>query len=437
MKLGRSLFLSFTLLVATMVAPGACGTDGLVGGTCKSGYAYCNGRCLNIESDALNCGRCGNRCESDVACINGYCGGGGEGWGGFGGDGYSGSGNHGQYAGNAGISNDAGDGGSGGFNEFDVIYPQGGSGPDICTPPYDTAEQCGSCANACVEPTPVCADVGNKNYKCQIQCEAPLVNCSNACVDLNSDSDNCGRCGKACPSGICQGGACVGAQAGHIVNICMNFREVAQYSQPTTLLGNAVFLSMESPVKILAYSQYADSAVTTRVNAVIDWAARARGRSYQIATITDPDLVNRQLKKPDFDVFLVYDQKDAPTGTLGAYGTQWNKTLESFSYVGGVIVALDGNTGVKEMPELLTNASLLSTSGHSGVSRTQVYNISPGNVIGANVVSPFMAPRDSCVFTTTLAAGDTTTTWVIADKLANSVGLRPLAVHRIAIPPTQ
>jgi hypothetical protein len=438
MKLGRSLTLSFLMLTASMVAPGACGTDGLVGGTCRKGLSYCKGRCIDLTSDEKNCGQCGKRCDSGVQCIDGFCGGGGEGFGGFGpgGDGWGGNGNFGSLLGGRTSGGRSGGGQAGAITEVDVIYPvggNGGSGGAVCSPPYDTADHCGSCNTVCVEPTPVCADVGNKVFQCQVRCFEPLVNCNNACVDLNSDSDNCGACGAACPSAICQGGKCIGAQAGHIVTICMNYREVSQYSQPTTLLGNAVFLPMNSPVKILAYAEYPDATVRARVDTVIRWAGQARGRSYSITAVTTPDEVNGKLKKPDFDVFLVYDQQLAPAGTLGTYGTQWSKTLESFSYVGGVIVVLDGNTGQREMGELLTNSALLPVSGETSVSRTQVYNRDPGDVIGVNVVSPFLAPRDSCVFTTS-AVDDLTTSLVVTDNPATPSARRPLAVHRIAVP---
>lgn len=433
MKLGRSLMLSVAMLTSALFVPGACGTDGIVGGSCQSGMTFCNGRCIDLSSDERNCGQCSNRCESGVSCLNGFCGGGGEGFGGFGGDGWGGAGNHGQFGGGGGTTGNIDGGGAGGFNEFDVIYPIGGGGNDVCSPPYDTADHCGTCNTVCAEPTPVCADVGNKVYQCQVRCEDPLVNCNNACVDLNSDSDHCGRCNRACPSAICSGGKCIGAQAGHIVSVCMNYREVAASSQATTLLGNAVFLPMANPVKIMAYAEYADTAVVARVNQVIDWAARARGRSYQIATLTNPNDVNSSLKKPDFDVFLVYEQSLAPSGKLGDYGTQWSQTIESFSFVGGVIVVLDGNSGIGEMGELFTNSAILPVTGKTNMSRKEVYNRDPGDVVGVNVVSPFLALRDSCVFTTS-ATEDANTSFVVTDNPTSAADRKPLAVHRIAVP---
>jgi len=41
-------------------------------------------------------------------------------------------------------------------------------------------------------------------------CAAGEATCSGHCVDLNTDFNNCGGCGRACPAGtMCQGGSCV------------------------------------------------------------------------------------------------------------------------------------------------------------------------------------------------------------------------------------
>ncbi|HEY5960590.1 MAG TPA: hypothetical protein VIV60_28750 [Polyangiaceae bacterium] len=461
MKLGRSLTCSMLTLLAAAMVPGACGTDGLVGGNCAKGLTNCANHCVDLNSDRDNCGSCGKQCSAGVECIKGHCGGGDGGDGGWAGDDAQGGGGNHRIDGGSGTDGvDAGDQG-GAFGEFDVTYPpdSGGTGQlggnggfgngtgsngtgsngtgstvPVCTPPYDSADHCGTCNTVCVEPTRVCAPVDGK-FACVPFCDAPLVECAGACVDLNSDSDNCGQCGRVCPSAICQGGQCIGAQAGDIVAMCMNFLETTQASQATQLLGNAVFLPLFNPVKILAYDQYVSPTVRTRVDQTIEWASALR-RAYRITYISSPEAVNQQLKKPDFDVFLVYDQPLAPAGTLGTYGTQWAKTLESFSHVGGTIVVLSGATGTKEMGQLLTNSRLLEVTAESSVSRKDVYLRQPGDTIGHSVFSPFRAPRDSCFFTTPTPT-DSMTVFVVSDNATSATSQRPVVVHRIMIPPVK
>jgi hypothetical protein len=52
------------MLIATAEATG-----------CSSGYQLCNGKCVNLKTDFNNCGRCGNRCYTNIKgkCIDGYC----------------------------------------------------------------------------------------------------------------------------------------------------------------------------------------------------------------------------------------------------------------------------------------------------------------------------------------------------------------------------
>jgi hypothetical protein len=214
----------------------------------------------------------------------------------------------------------------------------------------------------------------------------------------------------------------------------MNYRETSAGVTPTTLLGNAVFLPRFNPVKILAYDEFADPSVRSRVDLTIGWAGADIGQGYRITSINHPDSVNSQLKKPDYDVFLMYEQSLAPTGTLSTYGSKWAQTLESFSYVGGVIVVLSGATGTKEMPEFLTSARLLEVTSETAVSNSFVYNREPGSSLGTGVENQFLAPHDACVFTTP-APSNGSTLFVVTDNAA-AASRRPLAVQRLAIAPT-
>ena len=279
-KLGRSLALAGVVFaVGAMASPG-CGSSGLVGGGCREGLTNCSNMCVNLDTNQYNCGHCGNVCQSGVACLQGKCGGGDE----IGGAGYGGAGGDGNHyrdgsAGDALVSSDAqGDR----INQFDVIYPQGGSTStggassagasnggasgsdsgemDACAPPYNDPLHCGNCTTVCTG-TNVCAPSAG-SYVCSPTCDLPLVPCNGTCVNLNSDPNNCGTCGNVCQSGTCQLNSsgvpkCVGVEPGHFVAICMNYRS-APGRQTTLLLGNSVFLPRLPNVRILAYDQYAD-----------------------------------------------------------------------------------------------------------------------------------------------------------------------------------
>jgi hypothetical protein len=41
---------------------------------CPAGYTNCfNGQCIDTQTDASNCGACGNPCFPDQLCLDGYC----------------------------------------------------------------------------------------------------------------------------------------------------------------------------------------------------------------------------------------------------------------------------------------------------------------------------------------------------------------------------
>src|SRR5207237_2709433 len=42
-------------------------------GGCPPGTTLCAGTCVNLQSNALNCGACGTGCANNQTCINGTC----------------------------------------------------------------------------------------------------------------------------------------------------------------------------------------------------------------------------------------------------------------------------------------------------------------------------------------------------------------------------
>jgi len=272
------------------------------------------------------------------------------------------------------------------------------------------------------------------SFLCVKKCDDPLTLCGNQCVDLNIDPMHCGSCPNVCPSGICQGGQCVGANVGHVVLACMDYSTPVANSPQTVLMGNAVFLPIRNPVRILAYTEYAPAAVRAKVNQDIGFAATARARMYALTTSATYADVTAKLNISAFEVFLIYDQSAAPKGQLATVGAAWQTStvLSSFAAAGGVIVALSSSGGTAEMDQLFTSAELLNVSAETSAANVTLYNRAPADALGINVISPFLAPKNSCTFTTSTAA-DADNIFVIRDAQSPAAGA-PVVVHRVIEP---
>ncbi len=69
---------------------------------------------------------------------------------------------------------------------------------------------CGTCQTKCGAPdggTATCTEAG-RNYTCGISCDVNLTQCGGSCIDPQSDTSNCGRCGHSCVAGACVAGQC-------------------------------------------------------------------------------------------------------------------------------------------------------------------------------------------------------------------------------------
>ena len=418
--------------------PTACGSGGVVGGKCRDGYTSCDGRCVSLAADFDNCGTCGNVCPGDEGCNMGSCDpdtprpqGGSSGTGGT---------NNEAGSGNASGSEQGGSGElpDGGFFDSPVDGQLDAMAPLECLPPHDSPSHCGDCDTQCVEPNPLCAPDGNGSFECVPECVDPLVKCGGQCVDpasFNSDPDNCGKCGNACPSDICQDGKCVGARYGNVALLCSDFGAANASSSLTTLLGNAVFMPATNPVHVLAYTRGASAAAVTRTNQVIAWAGMARGRSADITEAKTVAAVTSNLNVTDYQVLLIHDLDQAGAGEPAIAATTWenDSVLTSFGKAGGVIIVLDGSDGTAEMHELINAGNLLSgpIDGQTEITGDQVFNQAPFDVVGGNVLSPFLGTSHTCTFDTAVAS-DTEVIHVLSDDAAP--GGAPVAIHRVIAP---
>jgi hypothetical protein len=181
--------------------------------TCAPGLVACNGSCVRVAADSLNCGSCGNACPAHVGCAVGRC---------------------------------------------DCREPSLAC-DGVCIDPTHDHDHCGACNHACgatemcsmgaciVEctapghaictvtntmgmRTQTCVDeqtdpmhCGNCSTRCAAgaSCVAGVCTCTTGtscmgnCVDLQTDANHCGTCYTGCgPTGVCTAGACTTCGSG-------------------------------------------------------------------------------------------------------------------------------------------------------------------------------------------------------------------------------
>ncbi|MBN1611659.1 MAG: hypothetical protein JW940_33800 [Polyangiaceae bacterium] len=202
-SIARRLLVSLSAIVAGCTAQ----TDTPV--LCDAGLRPCQSGCVNMTSDATNCGACGNVCPTDQECIASVC-----------------------------TSKDA----TTIENTSTCPEPTEDCAGTCIDTTVDPAN-CGACSNACPEGQTCkrgkcgcpdeytlcgdgCVDMRTDLYHCggcdkacsgeetciagSCECQAHLTRCVDVCVDLQASGDNCGLCGHACDPGLfCGSGLCV------------------------------------------------------------------------------------------------------------------------------------------------------------------------------------------------------------------------------------
>lgn len=403
-RLARTIVLTALAPIAVLVLGQGCGAENaLVGGRCGTGLEECDGVCIDPRTDPQHCGGCSSpACPTGVPCIEGFCGGL---------DGSDGDG-----------SADGSDGSEGDGSEGDgAVIPDGG-----CTPPFDTDDQCGDCFTACL-PTQSCLLQDGGGFACGPKCPLPLVACHGRCVDTTNDPNNCGACGKFCPSQICVSSLCVGTNPGDVVVLGHDFSGGLAGTSQAKALTNAVFIPRTDPLRILSYEQHAEAGAVLRVKNIVQSAAFGRRLSYTVSR-SDADLRRADLIR-DFDVVLVYDQAQATNAQASAIGAGWAPFLIPFAKAGGVVVALDGAAGNGEMPTLLSTSLLLDTASHAPLAASsQVAVVAPQDRVASQVLSPYAVQSRSITLQPNEPNGGNVV-WVVRANAAGDGD--PVVVHKI------
>ncbi|MDP9035906.1 MAG: hypothetical protein M3O50_13985 [Myxococcota bacterium] len=441
---GRRAFpgLALVLLVIAVLA-GGCGADeSLVGGRCGAAYAQCGLRCVDLASDPLNCGVCGNVCAPGGACVAGQCAGDASVADGSTADAMTDAtstealadstsdstlfeaGTDDAEPGNDGRSVDvqtdvpatAPEGGDATANPDTGALADGGATDALLVDAGVEASLSvdGTGADAADTSVTADADAADDGARADadsgqtISCVLPLVNCFGQCVDILADPLNCGTCGTICVSQLCQSAHCIGAASGGVVLIGHDYQSTAVATSQARVLSNAVFFSQSNPVHVMSYGRYADAGSVTHVAAILANVAAQLGRTLIVKnTVQDSDIPTL-LNSQSYDVLLVHDQPNAPTGALAMLGASWASTLLPFAASGGVVVVLDGGTVVSEMPDFVTATGLLTVTAHASITTgTQLFVTTPADVVGVGVVSPYAAGRHSVSFTAEPGTGNT------------------------------
>ena len=255
-------------------------------------------------------------------------------------------------------------------------------------------------------------------------CDAPLVACHDVCIPVDSDKDNCGACGKVCPSNICIAGECQGATPGDVVLIGHDYTNAWSGSAQAKVLVNALSIPTTDPIRVLSYEDGSTNEAVAQAKALAVGGIIGREVRFTVAD-SDTALGSDTLAR-SYDIVLIHGAGTSDAATTGA---SWASALGTFTMKGGVVVALDN--GLTPMPKLLTSSGLLAVASHTlRADGTHLTVTGAADVVGAQLLSPYAGFGAPITFQG-VAAPSVDFDWVVRATDAGGTLGDPVVIHRI------
>ncbi len=219
------------------------------------------------------------------------------------------------------------------------------------------------CNGACVDLQTDQANCGRCGYDCSPRicinalcytCPSGQTACNGQCTDTLKDPSNCGGCSQLCTTGACRYGVCKASTAGHIVVLGHDF--LTSNTAMNQILGNAIFLATADPVQLAEYVGVASTNAVSNSHVAISVVATSLDRSVVRSLTSAGDIVSQLTSA---DVFLIQSQTLATNSILMQLGQSWTDVLTTFVATGGIIVLLDGSYPVNNgTTQILSQAGL-------------------------------------------------------------------------------
>ncbi|HEY6180544.1 MAG TPA: hypothetical protein VIX73_39150 [Kofleriaceae bacterium] len=221
-------------------------------------------------------------------------------------------------------------------------------------------------------------------------CTLPTIDCGGICTDITSDANNCGGCGRVCASGVCTASTCAGSLSGHIIAIGHDYRSF--HAAMARVLGDSVALGSHINVGVARFTGTAAIASQTGVTQAITQAMLQIDRPWHAVPLP---------AGPGPGAFagvdvLVVDAQTGDGDDAEAAGAAWKASVTSFVAGGGVVVVLEGASGVSYRFAL--GAALFSVGAPVDATGQLATVVDATDATTQLVVSPYLAESTSVTF---------------------------------------